>query len=216
MKRYILLVTLISLFVACKNDKKASPAKETPEAPVVKIDSTLISDTSWGLINKNTDIEGLKRIFGAENIKDERVCGPECADSINVTFIYREQNKEICVNWEDSAYHKTISLIECWRENSPYHTAAGLKIGSTLNDLLKLNGKKITFSGFGWDYGGIVQSYNNGTMENTAVQFRLDLSESTDQSLFGDTELNTDMPSVKKMMDKMRVYYIAYSFHKAE
>jgi hypothetical protein len=213
MKKMLLLLTLISLLVACKNEKKTTPAVV---APVVKTDSSLITDTSWGLINNNTDIGALKKMFGENNIKDERVCGPECADSIDVTFVFRDQPNEFCINWQDSGYHKQISFIECWRENSPYHSSTGLKIGSTLNDILKLNRQKITFSGFGWDYGGIIQSYNKGTMENTPVQYRLDLSESTDNSLFGDTELNTDMPSVKKMLDKMLVYYIALSFHKAE
>lgn len=213
MKRIFLLLMVASALYSCKNDKKTTPVTETP---VVKVDSTLITDSSWGLINKNTDIEALKKIFGANNLKDERVCGPECADSIDVTFIYREQPNEICVNWQDSGYHKKIGFLECWRENSPYHTATGLKIGSTLNDILKLNGQKITFSGFGWDYGGIIQSYNNGALEKSAVQFRLDLSDGSDNSLFGDTELNTDMPSVKKALDKMSVYYISLPFFQRE
>jgi len=87
MKRIILLLLTASAIYGCKNDKKTAPA---PTTPVVKIDSTLITDTSWGLINKRTDIEGLKKIFGADNIKDERVCGPECADSIDVTLLYRD------------------------------------------------------------------------------------------------------------------------------
>jgi len=213
MKRILLLLAMASLVYSCKNDKKTTPVAEKP---VVKIDSSLITDSSWGLITKNTDIEGLKKLFGETHIKDERVCGPECADSIDVTFVYRDQPNEFCVNWQDSGYHKKIGFIECWKENSPYHSSTGLKIGSTLNDILKLNGQKITFSGFGWDYGGIIQSYNKGTMDNTAVQYRLDLSDGSDNSLFGDTELNTDMPSVKKMLDKMIVYYIALSFNKAE
>lgn len=33
----------------------------------------------------------LQAIYGVANVKDERICGPECADSIDVTRIYPEK-----------------------------------------------------------------------------------------------------------------------------
>lgn len=211
MNKLFLLAFIVTVVFACKNGKKRPTDNQTIK---ISIDSNLVTDSGWGVITPNTDYAGLQKIFGSANVKDERVCGPECADSIDVTFIYREQDNEIIVNWEDSSYHKKISFLETIRPNSPYLTSSGIKMGSTFANLLKLNGKKITFSGFGWDYGGIIQSYNGGMLENSSVHFRLEPTENLSDSLFGDNELNTDMPVVMKALDKIIVGHLSLSFHK--
>ena len=216
MKKLLLSLVAASIIYSCSDNKKQSTISTTEEKEIIKIDSTLITDSGWGPVTKTADIGSLKNIYGEANVKDETICGPECADSIDVTKIYSGTQNEFIVYWKDSLYHKTISFIETMLENAPYHTASNIKTGSTLNDLLKLNGKKINFSGFGWDYGGYIQSYNKGLLENSAVNFRLDLPETNENSLLGDTELNTDMPAVKKALDKIFVWQISLSFSKGE
>jgi hypothetical protein len=215
MKKNILLLFVITVIIySCGNKEKK--ATTVTEKPVVKIDSTLITDSSWGLITKNTDFEALLAIYGTSNVIDKRVCGLECMDSIDVTIIYPESNRQITVNWKDSAYHKTIAILETWFPESGYHTAAGIKIGSPFKDLLQLNGKKITFSGFSWDYGGYINSYNNGTLEKSAIRFQLEQTEDAGTELSGDIELNTDMPEVKKYIDKIQVSHISISLNREE
>ena len=213
MKQFTPLLILLTVFYSCSNDKKETPVTDNLPAPVVVKDSALVTDTSWGLITSKADIASLQSLYGIANIKDERVCGPECADSIDVTFIYRNTKNEMTIYWNDSAYHKTISFIESSDPEASYHTATGLKTGSALNDLLKLNGKKITFSGFDWDYGGLIQSYNDGILENSPVHFQLGLYEDGYDSLIGDIELNTDMPAVKKALDKIKVTQLSLTFN---
>ena len=210
MKKLLVPVFFIASAWGCANDDKSENTKEDKKVNV--IDSTLITDSSWGAINDRTDFAGLQKIFGTENVKDERICGAECVDSVDVTIIYPGDRKEIVVYWQDTNYHKDIAFLQSGMYDAPYHTASGLKIGSSLADLLRINGQKINFSGFGWDYGGYIQSYNNGTMEKSPVQFRLDLdfTESTDNELMGDVELNTDMPSVKKELNKIAISQISF------
>ncbi len=213
MKKIILPLLLIAIIIySCGNkDKKAIPVAEKSE---VKIDSTLITDSSWGLITKKTDFAGLQAIYGSVNVKDERICGPECADSIDVTRIYSEKKNEFIVYWKDSLYHKSIAFIETYLPEGPYHTANGLKIGSALEELLKINGKKIIFSGFDWDYGGSIQDYGMGTLQNSPISFRLGLDEDAGTELSGDTEFNTEMPEVKKNITKIKISTVSLSFSK--
>lgn len=212
MKRIAALALLAAFTWNCNN--KADEKKADHPVVEIKIDSSLVTDSAWGAITPQTDFAGLQKIFGAANIKDERICGAECVDSVNVTFVYPETDKQITVYWDDSAYHKTIVYLENDTENSPYRTATGLRIGSTLKQLLDLNGKKITFSGFDWDYGGAVQSYNNGSLEHSGVGFQLGLGSYPDNSLSGDMTLDTDMPSVKKALDSIKVNKIFLNLYK--
>ncbi|MDZ4806869.1 MAG: hypothetical protein SGI96_01220 [Bacteroidota bacterium] len=213
MKKIILpLIIIATSIYSCGNkDKKATPVAEKPE---VKIDSALITDSSWGLITKKTDFAGLQAIYGAANVKDERICGPECADSIDVTIIYPEKNNEFTVYWKDNLYHTAIAFIETYLPDGPYHTVNGLKIGSSLEDLLKINGKQIIFSGFDWDYGGSIQDYGMGTLQNSPLGFRLEMTGDGGTELSGDSEFNTEMPKVKKNVTKIKILALTLSFSK--
>ncbi len=212
MKKIILhLLIIATIIYSCAGkDKKTTSVTEKPE---VKIDSTLITDSSWGLITKNTDFAGLQTIYGASNVKNERICGPECADSIDVTKIYPEKSNEFIVYWKDSLYHKAIAFIETYLPDGPYHTANGIKMGSTLENLLNINGKQIIFSGFDWDYGGSIQDYGMGTLQNSPLGFRLSMDENGGTELSGDSEFNTEMPEVKKNLTKIKISSISLSFH---
>jgi hypothetical protein len=205
--RILALSCLILLLIAC-NSKHKEPSGENP--PASHIDSFLVTDSAWGLITDSSTIEDLNTIYGAANVKDERICGAECVDSVDVTIVNGEGPRSFIVYWEDSNYHKSISTINSGSDNSLFHTATGLKVGSSLNDLLKYNGKPITFYGFGWDYGGYVSSYQGGKMERSPISFRLDLAEGSDK-LYGDGEFTTDMPEVKAALDKIMITEIMLS-----
>ncbi len=212
-KIFPFLFSLVAI-AACKN-KEAKSGSPVTTAPPARVDSFLVTNSSWGLIGAHTGIDELKRIFGEENIKDVRECDAECIDSIDVTKVYPNQANEITIIWKDSAYHREIGLIECFGDRPAWHSAEGIKIGSGLKDLLKANGNKISFYGFGWDYGGSVYSYNGGGLDKSAIGYRLNLNDTFegDGGLYGDGGLDTDMPLVKKAMDKITVWWITLSFY---
>ncbi len=216
---------IILSFIACaflilsckqKDQKKEENIRES--LANLGADTTLVTNTTWGLISATVDIDGLKAMYDPVNIKDERICGAECVDSVDVTIVYPGSKLEFIVYWQDSLYHKQIAMIRCYTENAPYHTPEGIKIGTTLEELLKLNGKPVAFLGFDWDYGGGIISMNKGALENSKVHFNLDLSENPagDNAVYGDTELNSDMPAVKKLQDKIRVSELFLSFNSGE
>ncbi|MFZ1327743.1 MAG: hypothetical protein WAW27_01865 [Chitinophagaceae bacterium] len=215
MKKIILpLLFLGAVIYSCGNkDKKADPVADNKDTP---IDSSLITDSSWGLITKKTKMADLQAIYGVANVKDERICGPECADSIDVTRIYPEKNNEFIVYWKDSLYHTSIAFIETYSTGGSYHTASGLKIGSTLEELLKVNGKQIIFAGFDWDYGGYIQDYGMGTLQNSPVGFRLEMTGDGGSELSGDSEFTTEMPEVKRNLEKIKISTITLSFSKGQ
>lgn len=213
MKKIPAFFIALLFLAACKDGKKKSngPSAKIP-TPVT--DTFLVTDSSWGPVTASADFENLKSLYGEKNIKDERICGPECIDSIDVTILHHGTNHEAIVYWKDSAYHKKISMIECYYDSAGYHTSSGLRMGSSLTELLKINGKKIGFYGFGWDYGGDITSYNGGVFDKSPIGFGLDIFTDADNSLLGDSEFDTDMPLVKKWMDKIKVSRIFLSFNK--
>ncbi len=213
MKKIIPVLLVIAAITACKNNKTKSDSSVTT-VPPVPVDSFLVTDSSWGLITAASGIDDLHAVYGHSNLIDERICGAECIDSVDVTFLYRGKKEEATIYWKDSAYHRVIRFIESYGDNSSWHTATGIQLGSGFSELLKLNGKKISFFGFGWDYGGSINSYNGGALENSSVHFGLDITEYNNNGLFGDQELDSDMPAVKEAMGKIKIRQIALSLNK--
>lgn len=219
MKIILPAILLLSLFVSCNDSKESKDTDTTTKNETVPVqpavDSTLITDTSWGLITSTADINYLKKTFGDANIKDETICGPECVDSIDVTFVYPNTNRAATIYWKDNMYHKEIGMIEADDPKSPYHTASGLRVGSTLRDILKIHPGKISFSGFGWDYGGFIGSFSDTSKISRNLGFRLDLAEHGGQDgLYGDRDLHTEMPLVQKNLDKIIISSLTLSFYK--
>ena len=217
-KLLFITIVMVSLF-GCKEKQKEEDRDNNPEnagieTPAVKIDSTLITDTSWGPITRNMNYGDLQAAYGSANVTNERICGAECADSVDVTIINAQKPSQITVYWKDSAYHKKIAFLECFDDNAPYHTSDSIKAGSTLADLVRVNGQKITFWGFSWDYGGTIISFNKGKFENSPINYRIMLSGDYNVSdgLDGEIELTTDMAKVKKALDRIKIYYLSLSF----
>ncbi len=216
MKSLLILLSGVIIITSCSNEKKEKTNGDTDPKAAVSVDSTLLTDSTWGPITRTTDLSGLEKMYGKDNIADMRICGPECADSVDVTIIYPNQSNQITVYWMDSLYHKKITFLESYADDAPFKTDKGIKVGSTLADLLRVNGKKITFSGFGWDYGGLVQSYNKGALDSSNINFAMSIDDYDDETLVGDTELDTDMPSVKKALDKIRIWRITHAMNRIE
>src|SRR5688572_10257865 len=111
-KLLFVIIVMAPLLYACKDNKDAKKDPDLKDDTKQSIDSTLVTDSTWGPINVNTDFDALKKIYGTANVKDETICGAECVDSVDVTFVYPQTDREVTVYWDDSAYHKKIWMIE--------------------------------------------------------------------------------------------------------
>lgn len=226
MKNWIVCLLWLLIFaISCKGKEDKIQVKditlsdtsyEIPPPPPPRLASTdpdyLISDTSFGKIRRTTTLDDLRNLFGKNNIQDTMDYGPEGIDSFIVTKIFSNTPKELIVSWRSGKFHKTIGAVDCQQENSPYQTIDSLKVGSTLEKLLRKNGKKINFYGTGWDYGGLITSFNKGKFERSNIFFSLN-SRDDAQNVIGDQELNTDMPKVKANLKKLYIVKISAVLH---
>ncbi len=215
--KYFFLVLLLFFIYSCKqkqtnslNDQKDSNINASI---TTSPDEYLLTDTGFGKINKATTYNDLESMFGKNNIQDTSDYGAEGMDSFIVTKIYSNTPKEIIINWQLDKFHNAIGTVDCFQENAPYHTSDSLKIGSTLEKLVQVNGKKINFYGTQWDYGGQITSYNNGKFHKSNIFFMLNSTPDASEKIMGDHELNTDMQLVKANLKKLYIAKISLSLH---
>lgn len=223
-----LIVACIFWCISCSSDKTTSQETKTDSTaistdtvkiadkilPPVTENELLITNNKFGKIDSTANLEQLENLFGEKNVTDVIEYGAEGMDSFTVTKIYKGSPKEIVIGWKHNKLHKEIGSAECLHENAPYYTSDSLKVGSTLQKLLEVNGKPIKFYGTGWDYGGTITSYNKGKLDGANIFFQLTDKPGMSEKLMGDQELNTDMPLVKSNLKKVAIASITLSFEK--
>ena len=152
MKYFLSLFLLISIY-SCDQKQNNSQIHKQDSAKNVQIptvsDEYLITNTTFGKIDKATAYKDLENIFGKNNMQDTIDYGAEGMNSFIITKIFSNTPKQIIINWQTDKFHNAIATVDCFQENSPYHTTDSLKTGSTLEKLVQVNGKKINFYGTG-------------------------------------------------------------------
>jgi hypothetical protein len=97
---------------------------------------------------------GALEVFGAEGE------GPSHTDT--VLFGERPADR-IRISWTDDRAGKGVDSIAV-AKGSKWHGPGGVHSGSTLAEIVKANGKPVTFHGLGWDYGGVYH-WNGGLFD---------------------------------------------------
>jgi hypothetical protein len=181
MKKYPYLMLLV--LAACTTQKdQVSEAPDMSDSSFI-LDSLLVYDSEQALVNR----------FGKENIARDTMWYPEGMGQYMVTLLYPGTNNEVIFTWLDSGSYMGLESVTVLMDSSAWSTR-GVKIGTTMEELIELNGGHFTFSGFGWDYGGYPSWGDNGKLRG--LEARLYSSEemmAQEQldSLMGDQTVST-------------------------
>lgn len=219
-KYYTLVLAFASLIlVQCTGSgKQPAPVKDstaagkTGEGPDARY---MVTEHSFGLVPLDATYETILRTYGKERVTDEKMYrAPDSDEMVVKTIINKGKTDEIIVQWDDSLFHKKILAIEAVHENHPFKTTDGVRYGTTLAELVTINGAKISFTGFGWDFGGLLNDFHGGKLSykegkpHIGYELDINLTQQYDEIL-GDQVIDTDMPAAKKFLENILVKKIS-------
>lgn len=165
MKKSVIFILLVVAGCTTQKDQVATNLPETdPSGEGLILDSLLNYDSEQALIDR----------YGEENISRDTAWYPEGMDQYMVTLLYPGTKNEVMFSWLDSGSYIGLDEITVSADSSEW-TTRGVRIGTSLMELVELNGGHFTFSGFGWDYGGYVSWGDEGKLRGLTV--RLNSSE---------------------------------------
>ncbi len=204
---FFYLFTFVVLF-ACKNNSKSELNKiETPDNEVVeaKLDSNFVLENLVGLKN----FEAIAAKFGRENLVKDSTISELKNVKIVASILYPKTENEVLIFWDKikgfSKINSVIVRCNSISYNGKWHSTLGLIPGQSLAKIMALNKKEFTISGFGWEYGGHVVSWEGGLLDQKNITGRFSdlgvnkLSEQENASIKGDTEFNISLPAIKKL-----------------
>ena len=134
-------------------------------------DWLIVAGKRVGPISAKTTRAELLRVFGEKNVADADLVVSDGAHESGTVVFADQPDASLGVLWgeEDNPDATVRGVIVCYGSRVPdqcrWHTAEGIRFGTGLKTLERLNGHKFKLNGFDWGYGGLVTSWEGGRLE---------------------------------------------------
>ena len=239
MKLTYTLLALSVVFLACQARKSASTeaavpdtarllavggdddvAEEMKQSRELSVDFLIIPGQQVGPIRAEASEASLIRLLGKANVVRDTIYTVEGQFEIGTT-LYRHTADQAQVLWRDKTHFarpETVLIRPARDENnallpgepSRWTTADGLRVGSTLREVEKINGSPFSLYGFEWDYGGQSSGWKGGSLQTKdgktfiGATFGFDKEVPDNQqaffeSMMGDSEFLSNNPAMQQL-----------------
>ncbi len=178
-------------------------------------DSLVVAPHRVGAITADSSADTLAQIYGRANVVVQRVYLGEGYSEPGTAVFPDDSSRTLFITWKDTTNARRPALIQVIGD--AWLTEEGIKLGTTLKTLERLNGGHFTMTGFGWDYSGTILSWDGGHLETLSqphgrvlLRLRPGLQE-YDRSVIGDRDINSRHQEMQRL--NPIVYNIWVSFH---
>ena len=218
MKQVVAGFGLVAALAACDRAPTPPAADDAMDAPVATSTATLPASPTLPVERTNAPspdtrvlplafrasegIDALRERFGTANVRVEDIPLAEGETVRGAVLFPDDPSRRAYVHFVDPDNLQGIALIRIVDPESTWSLGEGLRMGTTLAELVARNGAPIEFSGFGWDYGGAIAGFRGGKLEPRSANgphtgFRLSPRPDVDPNLAmpqGDTTFSSDDP----------------------
>ncbi len=165
------------------------------------------------ILNSQTFETELVKIVGKKNVERVERWYAEGTERVVGSVFFKDTPQSFFIKWKDTVNFKNPEWIEIHGDKSLWEIDNGIKIGTELKELVKLNGKHFTFSGFDWDYGGQT-IFEKGNLESDCYSVQLyydyeNLFENEWNQIVGDKTVSTKNP----ILNKIKIYIDLITFY---
>ncbi|MES2836315.1 MAG: hypothetical protein V4667_02240 [Bacteroidota bacterium] len=207
MRKTLLLFICCIALISCNSKKTEQVTTENAITDSVTTEKSNYEITCNGARNimLSSTVTEIETLVGKENMQYDSVFAEGEFATMSLVVFKDKPEELIFYSQEESEIpFKNISAIKIQQKNSPYSFANGIKIGTPIAELEKLNGNvPVSFTGFGWDYEGGFLSFNKGKLETELPcfggRFYFDDKSTNQNEVLGDAEFKSNQPEVKKI-----------------
>jgi|AntRauTorckE5430_2_1112549.scaffolds.fasta_scaffold03866_1 hypothetical protein len=208
-----LLILSAFVFTGCQNcppcPDEVAAAASTPATALTPADRTFLPGKRIGAITSGMQLADLERMFGADQVVPATLYGPEGITYEGFRFLPGTDDELEMVIYEEGISATASKPGGHWA-SAKY----GVRVGTSLAELNRLNGKPFKLSGFGWDYGGSVTDWEGGALEGHGVTLNYDAYLMDEDGPFyeqalGDIELMSDLPALQDAGVRVSALYFS-------
>ncbi|AEA42977.1 hypothetical protein [Fluviicola taffensis] len=216
MNKFISILSLLAIVLqSCQAQTPELPENAPAKTGETKDPRYTVTEKSFGLVKLTDNYQQVVAKYGSENVIDQELDQFESGNIVTATIVNKGKRDEFIIYWD--SLHERITSIEATNPESPFRDEFGIGVGTTLEELVQINGKPITCNGFLWEFGGLITSFNQGKLkgpaENRTVSYWLELKEDNEpnMAIIGEGEFRSDVPEMKKSLKTIVVNNIGIS-----
>jgi hypothetical protein len=119
--------------------------------------------------------------------------------------------------WRDTVGQQGPARVILRGRESKWQVERGISLGSSLQHLERLNGGPFTLAGFGWDYAGVVTSWNGGSLESALAGIKLYLDPGPAQyesapysQVIGDRDYSSALPAMQQLNPRVARIFVDF------
>lgn len=186
----------------------AKPAGARIPGDIVRCDGPFARDTTH---------EKIVEAFGAKNVTFTQVDAAEGTKADATVIFPNDPAKRIEVLWHDEAARQKPASIVLGAK-STRRLDKGVRIGASLEEVQRMNGKPFKLMGFDWTYGGTVSDWNGGVLANISGGCRLGVRFKADgmtpwtvrSKVLGESEFESTDPNMRGSKPKVFDLFLSY------
>jgi hypothetical protein len=214
------------IIAACSSERSSVPVRaglphDTSIPQVSSPESAAsvwqIGPTDTGAISRRSSAANLRRSFGAQSVEQTRIELGEGETSPGTVLYPGDSLRRLEIIWRDTVAQQEPARIILRGRQSQWRVARGISLGTSLKDLEQLNGRPFTLAGFGWDYAGVLISWNGGSLDSALAGVKLYLDPGPAQSesapysqVLGDKEYSSSLPAMQQLNPRVAQIFVDF------
>jgi hypothetical protein len=119
---------------------------------------------SASFLEADTRESDLVRRFGAPRVRSASISLGEGESAPGSILFLEDPRRRLEIVWEDTTARAGIRQVRVEGDSTAWTLPPGVTLGSTVEDLERLNGGPFTLTGFGYDYAGTVIDWKGGRL----------------------------------------------------
>ena len=172
-----------------------------------------------GLLDLSESEMDLQTGYGAPYIRHTSVSIGEGEYVPGTALFPDDPEKRVEIVWQDTTVRRYPARAILSGAKSQWKLAHGVTLGATLADLERINGRPFAMAGFGWDYAGVITSWNGGSLDSV-FQGKAWLYLEPDPDLQqdphyaevqGDRDFPSDLPAMRALQPRITRIQVAFA-----
>ena len=175
--RNLLPLFLILLFVACQFDSNSSNQLQNEKGGQTAITDkkklrnwTCVPGKQVGLIKAGDTEAAIIATYGQEYVSRKEI-GVGEGEVTTATVLFPDTKNEMFITWKPGKAFTVMDAVTIEQATASWQTSEGISTGTTLDELVKINGKDFQFHGFEWDYSGMSSDWQGGKISKHLTVF---------------------------------------------
>jgi len=214
------------LLAGCSADsgKPAERPAGTPDTVAPAATRTDAATSEWhlatggsGPVTAETSEADLRQRFGADALEAARIELGEGETAPGTVLFPADSLRRMQIVWRDTVARRQPARLILRGSKSRWQFGPGISLGTSLQDLERMNGRPFTLAGFGWDYAGVVTDWKGGALDSTLAGVKLYLDPGPAQyesapysQVLGDRDYSSSLPAMQQLSPRVAQIFVDF------